>query len=88
MSVGTPPLRTRTAGTRELIIENVTGRSVPIEHAAFVKAAADFLSDIPALRRMGAAGSKHVRANFTYDKQLSATLELYREIAGASRKEV
>ncbi|MEA2735668.1 MAG: hypothetical protein QOE14_2119, partial [Humisphaera sp.] len=36
MSVGVPVLRTRTSGTRELIIEDVTGRSVPINRDQFI----------------------------------------------------
>jgi len=81
MSVGTPVLRTRTAGTSELILENVTGRSVAIDHDAFLSAAVDFLS-LPAaqLRRMGAAASEHVRKHFTFDRQLEQTLALYRRL--------
>jgi glycosyltransferase involved in cell wall biosynthesis len=82
MSVGVPVLRTRTAGTQELIIEDVTGRSTPIEHDAFVSAAAEFLSlPTETLRRMGAAGSERVRNHFTFDRQLEQTLALYRRIA-------
>jgi glycosyltransferase involved in cell wall biosynthesis len=82
MSVGTPALRTRTAGTHELIIEDVTGRSVEIDHDRFVAAALDFLSqDTAALRRMGAAAAEHVRNNFTFDRQLERTLALYRRVA-------
>jgi glycosyltransferase involved in cell wall biosynthesis len=81
MSVGTPCLRTKTAGTEELIQENVTGRSVAINHRAFVDAAVEFLS-LPTeqLRRMGAAASQHVGANFTYDKQLERTIALYHRL--------
>jgi len=84
MSVGTPCLRTRTAGTEELIQENVTGRSVAINRRAFVQAAVEFLS-LPTdhLRRMGAAASEHVRKNYTYDRQLQQTLALYHRIARA-----
>ncbi len=82
MSVGTPVLRTRTAGTQELIIENVTGRSVEIDHDRFVAAAVDFLSQETAtLRRMGLAAAEHVRKNFTFDRQLEQTLALYRKVA-------
>ena len=42
MGVGVPVLRTRTSGTSELIVENVAGRSTPIEHDAFVAAAIEF----------------------------------------------
>jgi glycosyltransferase involved in cell wall biosynthesis len=81
MSVGVPVLRTRTSGTRELIIEDVTGRSVPINRDQFIAEAVDFLSDLPALRKMGAAASEHVRTNFTFDLQLARTIDLYRSLA-------
>jgi glycosyltransferase involved in cell wall biosynthesis len=86
MSVGTPPLRTRTSGTRELIVENVTGRSCAIDHDAFVAAAVEFLSlDTTELRRMGQAASRHVQENFTFDRQLAQTLALYRRLASNAR---
>ena len=81
MSVGVPVLRTRTSGTRELIIEDVTGRSVPINRDQFIAEAVDFLSDLPALRKMGAAAAEHVRKNFAFDLQLARTIDLYRSLA-------
>ena len=81
MSVGVPVLRTRTSGTRELIIEDVTGRSVPINRDQFIAEAVDFLSDLAALRRMGAAAADHVRHHFTFDLQLARTIDLYRSLA-------
>jgi glycosyltransferase involved in cell wall biosynthesis len=87
MCRGIPVLRTRTAGTSELIIENSTGRSTAIDHDAFVSGAVEFLSLPDAeLRRMGAAASAHVRSNFTFDRQLEQTLALYRRIATLSRQ--
>jgi glycosyltransferase involved in cell wall biosynthesis len=81
MSVGVPVLRTNTAGTQEMIIENVTGRSTPIEREAFIAAAMDFLSDRNKLREMGHAAAEHVRQNLSFDRQLSQTLALYRRLA-------
>ena len=81
MSVGVPVLRTRTSGTRELVLEDVTGRSVPINHDQFVAESVSFLSDLPALRRMGAAAAEHVRRNFTFDLQFARTIEMYRMLA-------
>lgn len=85
MSVGVPVLRTRTSGTREMIIEGVTGRSTPIDHDAFIAAAIEFLSDTAKLVEMGAAASAHVRANLTYDLQVARTLELYRRLSTLRR---
>ena len=82
MAVGVPVLRTKTSGSAELIQENVTGRAVPIEHDAFVRAGVEFLAQpTEQLRRMGVAASQHVRTNFTFDRQLDQTLALYRRLA-------
>lgn len=80
MSVGVPVLRTRTSGTAELVVEGVTGRSTPIDREAFLAAAVAFLSDPEALRRMGEAAAAHVRARFTFDRQVAETLRLYESL--------
>ena len=81
MSVGLPVLRTRTAGTEELIVEGETGRSVPLDESAFAGAAAEMLSDPTALRRLGATAAAHVRDHFTFDRQVERTIALYRSLA-------
>lgn len=80
MCVGRPVLRTRTAGTEEMIIEGVTGRSVPIDQRAFLDAAIPFLADRPALGTLGANAARHIRQNLTFDRQVERTLELYRSL--------
>jgi glycosyltransferase involved in cell wall biosynthesis len=80
MSCGVPCLRTRTSGTRDLIVENVTGRSTPIDRAAFVDSAVEFLSDPDKLREMGVAGAKLIREHFTFDRQVEQTIALYRRL--------
>jgi glycosyltransferase involved in cell wall biosynthesis len=83
MCAGVPVLRTRTSGTKELIVEGVTGRSVEIDRAAFVREAMQFLSDRDALRCMGVAAAEHIRRNFTFDRQLAQTLTLYEHLCSA-----
>jgi len=80
MCTGVPVLRTRTAGSEELIIENVTGRSCAIDRDAFLSAARQFLSERDHLPLMGRAASDHVRAQFKFEKQLMETLDLYRRL--------
>jgi glycosyltransferase involved in cell wall biosynthesis len=80
MSTGIPVLRTRTSGTNAVVVENATGRAVPIDHDAFIKAAIEFLADIPGLRRMGSLAAKHVHTHFTFDRQLADTIDLYRSL--------
>jgi glycosyltransferase involved in cell wall biosynthesis len=81
MCAGVPVLRTRTAGTHELIVENVTGRSCDIDRDAFVAAGVEFLKDGESLSRMGRAAAHHVRQHLTFERQLAGTLALYRRLA-------
>ena len=81
MACGVGVLRTRTAGTTETVVEGVTGRSTPIDRVAFTAAAAGFLADRDALRRMGTAAAAHARAHLTFDRQLRETVALYRRLA-------
>jgi len=80
MSVGVPILRTRTAGTMQLVHENETGRSVEIERDAFIGTAIEMLSDRANLRRMGRNASQLVRTAFTFDRQVEETIDLYRRL--------
>jgi glycosyltransferase involved in cell wall biosynthesis len=86
MSVGVPVLRTRTSGTALQIVENVTGRSTPINHAAFVEIAKEFLGNPTALARMGEAAAYHVREKFPFELQLAGTLDLYRRLITLKRE--
>jgi len=83
MAAGIPVLRTRTSGTSELILENVTGRSTAVDREAFLAAAVEFLADVPSLRRMGEAAARHVRQHLTFQRQYERTLDLYRRLADA-----
>jgi glycosyltransferase involved in cell wall biosynthesis len=87
MSMGVPVLRTRTSGVAETVVENVTGRSVPIDRDAFLDAAVEMLRDREALGRMGAAAARHVREHLTFERQLAHTVELYRRLAKLCRTE-
>lgn len=80
MACGVPALRTRTSGTSELIIENTTGRSTPIEKNAFIAAAMEFLADRNKLAEMGSAAFEHVRGKYGFDQQVAATVSLYRSL--------
>jgi len=80
MSVGVPVLRTHTSGTKELIVEDQTGRSCEIQREAFVQAAIQFLSPSTELARMGIAAAEHVRKNLTFQRQYDQTIALYRRL--------
>jgi glycosyltransferase involved in cell wall biosynthesis len=80
MCTSLPVLRTRTSGTAELIVENVTGKSVPIEREAFIRTAIEFMTDDASLPRMGRAAAQRIREKFTYSQQVLQTLALYRRL--------
>jgi glycosyltransferase involved in cell wall biosynthesis len=82
MSAGVPVCRTRTAGSSELIIEGLTGVTTDIDRGAFVAGAIAFLRDGDALARMSPAAAARIRAGFTFERQLAATIALYRQLAG------
>ncbi len=82
MSVGVPHVRTRTSGTRELTIEDETGVSTYIDRADFEEAVAAALAQPAELRRMGEVAADHVRAHFTFDRQVERTIALYRRLSG------
>ncbi|HQY88093.1 MAG TPA: glycosyltransferase family 4 protein [Tepidisphaeraceae bacterium] len=81
MSSGLAILRTRTSGTSETVIENVTGKSVPIDHDIFEKTAVEMLRDPKRLAEMGRNAARHVRDHLTFDRQIHRTLDLYRSLA-------
>ena len=80
MSTGIPVLRTRTSGANELIVENATGKCVPIDHDAFITGAIEFLSDPAALKRMGRLAAVHIKEHFTFERQLNDTIDMYRSL--------
>jgi glycosyltransferase involved in cell wall biosynthesis len=80
MSTGVPILRTRTSGTSELVAENQTGRSTPINRESFVAAAVMLASDRELLQRMRPTAAAHIRKHFTFEKQVRSTLELYNRL--------
>ena len=80
MSCGIPVLRTQTGGCEEMIIEGVTGRSVPVDQQAFVQAALEMLARPELLPAMGQAAAEHVRRYLSFDRQVEQTLDLYRRL--------
>lgn len=81
LSTGLPVLRTQTSGTHETIIENITGRSVAIDKAAFISACRDMLANPASLRAMRNDCAVHARERLRFDQQIHRTLALYQSIA-------
>lgn len=78
MSVGTTVLRTRTAGTEEMIIEGKTGFSCEIDKEEFLSKAQAVITDRSKLLKMGEDAARHIRSKLSHSHQVEQTLQLYR----------
>ena len=76
---------TNVSGTRQVVIEKVTGLLVPPADAErLVEALVALLEDPALAREMGVAGRQHVESHFSAAKQAADHLALFgREIAAA-----
>ncbi len=81
LATGLPILRTQTTGTHETIVENVTGKSVPIDRSTFIHTARDMLAQPVGLRAMRLACAAHAREHLSFERQLLHTQRLYEKLA-------
>lgn len=80
MRAGLPVVASAVGGIPEAVADGRTGRLVPPgEPAALSRALAEVLDDPAARRRMGEAGRARYEAAFSFERQLEATLDVYRE---------
>lgn len=86
LATGVPVLRTRTTGTRETVVEGVTGFSVDIDRKAFIHAFVERMRDITRLRHLRADCAAHAREHLSIDRQLRATLDLYEKVSTLARR--
>lgn len=85
MAAGAPVVATATAGAREILTDEVTGRLVPVGAPAKMAAAIlELLRDERARRRLGDEGRQTVRAHYTVEQMVGDTEEVYREAVGES----
>jgi glycosyltransferase involved in cell wall biosynthesis len=81
MAAGRPVIATAVSGSSELVIDGETGMLVPPADPRALAAAIDaLLRDRAAASAMAAAGRERVRANFSIDRMVGATAEIYREL--------
>jgi glycosyltransferase involved in cell wall biosynthesis len=83
MACGVPVVATATAGAREIIEDNQTGRLVPIHDVArMARVISELLTD-PAQRELLAANARReVHEKFSVARMLDETEKLYRDIRG------
>jgi len=81
MASGVPVVSTMTAGAREIIDEDKTGRLVPIGDAeALAEAICKLLDDPNARVRLAANALHAVRERFSLDRMVAATEQVYQEV--------
>ena len=87
MSHGVPVVATDIAGTRDLVVPDVTGRLVSASkadserrRAAFAKHTQQLLETPDLAAQMGAAAKARMETEFTVEKMVTAHAELYREL--------
>lgn len=86
MGVGTPVISTSTSSIPELVSDGVEGRLVPPHDAAALAGAMIELARQPELRRrMGEAGRRRVRREFTVERMLDRHEELLAKVVEAAR---
>ena len=81
MAMGLPVVATDVGGTREAVNDGVTGLLVPARDAAALTAAVTRLLDDPGLAaRFGSFGRKRVADEFSSEREVTLTDEVYRRL--------
>lgn len=79
MMAAVPVVATDIPGSRDLVINGETGFLVPVgDRAAFARQTKKLLDDEELSRRLGEAGRRRVREEFTVEKMVSRHEDLYR----------
>jgi glycosyltransferase involved in cell wall biosynthesis len=80
MSAGVPVIASKVGGLGEAVRHGETGLLVENEPAAIAEAIRLLVNDRELARRMGAAGRRVAIANFTVDRMVRRTMEVYRQV--------
>ena len=83
MAAGKPLVATSVGGTPEAIIDGVTGILVPVKDIhAMAKAVISLVDDVLLQKRLGSAGAKLARKNYSITKYVHQLDELYCRLSG------
>jgi glycosyltransferase involved in cell wall biosynthesis len=84
MEAGMPVIASRVGGTPELVEDGSTGIMFPSnDHVALAAAMQRLTTDAAERRRLGAAARARIIANYSVDRMVESTLQVYRLAAGA-----
>ncbi|HEX6463187.1 MAG TPA: glycosyltransferase [Vicinamibacterales bacterium] len=82
MACGKPVVATTAGGMPEVVVDGTTGLLVPPrDHEALAGAIVSLLRDEALRRRMGLAGEARVREQFSADRMVRETLNVYERVA-------
>ena len=88
MACARPIVATRAGGIPEVVDDGVTGLLVPPrDHAAMAQAIVAHVEDEPTRRAMGYAGFARVNEQFTVERMVAATADVYARVAGTPHAE-
>jgi len=83
MAAAKPVVATNVGGAGESIVDGETGYLVePNDHEAMAKFVVDLLKDKKTAAEIGRRGRERAEQNFSLERQLNATLELYDRLSG------
>jgi L-malate glycosyltransferase len=84
LALGRPAVGSAVGGIPEVLVDGVTGLTVPpSDPDALAAAVLRVLGDTALARRLGEDGRRHVEDKFTVDAMVDGTLGVYREFLGA-----
>ncbi len=87
MAAGVPVVATRVGGTPEAVEDGESGLLVPpSDSGALIQAITRLLEDRDFARRLGLAGKSRVQAQFSIERMVQETAELYGELLAAKHK--
>lgn len=87
MASALPAVVTDVNGSRDIVVDGVTGFIVPIGDAeALEKACAEILNDPAMMESMGQEGLRRVMKNYTMEKMLDGVEQVYQSAVDAGRR--
>ena len=85
LALGKPVIASRATGNAVIVRDGTDGRLVdPTRPAAWAEAIDELLRDPEAAARLGAAGRRRARADFSHELTLDRTVALYHSVSGHS----